>query len=78
MVLHELKHVRVSLIKNGDATRGDFSIDGGKPTENDIVIHKQSILSNPIPGGVEMASLEDVKARLNSFNISITMLALDA
>jgi hypothetical protein len=30
--------VRVGLIKQGNATRDDFSIDGSKPTENDVVV----------------------------------------
>jgi hypothetical protein len=45
MVLHELKHVRpvrVSSVKEGNAMGGDFSVDGGKPTKNDIIVHKQS------------------------------------
>jgi hypothetical protein len=73
-----LKHIRVSPIKESNATHGDFSIDGGKATKNDTIVHKQGVLANPIPGRVEMVSLEDVKAGLYSFNISIAMLAVDA
>jgi hypothetical protein len=29
---------RVSLVKQDNATRGDFSIDGSKPTENDVIL----------------------------------------
>ena len=76
MVLHELKHIRISPIKEGNATHGDFSIDGGKPY--DIIVHKHSVLGNPIPGRVEMISLEAVKERLYSFNRSIAVLAVDA
>jgi hypothetical protein len=57
VVLHGLKHVGVSPVKEGDATSGDFSIDGGKPTENHVIVHGQSVQANPIPGRVEMASL---------------------
>ena len=40
VALHELKHVGVSPIKEGNATRSDFLIDSGKPTENDVVVHE--------------------------------------
>ena len=40
VVLHELKHVGVKPIKEGNATRRDFSIDSGKPTQNDVVVHE--------------------------------------
>jgi hypothetical protein len=40
VVLHELNHVRVGPVKEGNATRSDFEIDGSKPTENDVVVHE--------------------------------------
>ena len=68
---------QVGTVKGGNTTRNDFSIDSGKPTKNDVIVHEQSVLTNPIPGPVDMASLEDVEARLSSFNIRIAMLAID-
>ena len=29
---------RISLVKQDNATRSDFSIDGSKPTENDVIL----------------------------------------
>ena len=77
MVLHKLKHVGVGPVKEGNAACGDFSIDCSKPTKNDVVVHEQGVLTDPIPGRVEMPSLEDVEARLYSFNVSIAVLAVD-
>jgi hypothetical protein len=73
-VLHVSEHLGIGTIEQRNAASSDLAIDSGKPTKDDVVIHEQGILTNPVPRGVESASFERIKDWLDSINIQVAML----
>jgi hypothetical protein len=59
--LHEFDEVGIRTVHDGDATGGDLRIDSGEAAEENIIEHEESVLTDPIPRGVEMASLRASK-----------------
>jgi len=45
--------------------------------EENIVEHEKSVLMDPIPRGVKMASFQHVENRLNAVNVSVAMFTTD-
>src|SRR5688572_19809630 len=65
IVLEELQHIRVSTIEKADTASGNFTIDSGETTKDDVVVHEKSVLAGPVPGRVEAPGLEGIKSGLN-------------
>ena len=77
VVLHVREQVRVGAVQDGNATGGDLAIDSCEATKDDIVEHKESILAHPVPGGIEVTSLQDIEAWLNAVNVEVAVFRLD-
>jgi hypothetical protein len=73
--LHEFDEVGIRTVHNGDATGGDLRIDSGEVAKENIIEHEESVLMDPIPRGVEMASFEGVENGLDAIDVSVAMFA---
>ena len=51
-------------------------VDGRNTAKEDVVLHDESILPNPISRRIEAGSLQKLKDRLNTADISIAVLAI--
>ena len=76
MILHEVKQQRVRSVHDGNASADNFTIDGSQAAENDVVIHAESVLPRPVPGGVINSGLEGVEGRLNASSVEFSMLGV--
>jgi hypothetical protein len=59
--LHEFDEIGIGTVHDGDATGSDLIVDSGEVAEGNIVEHEESVLTDPIPRGVETASFERVE-----------------
>jgi len=71
VVLHLSEQVGIGTVVECDVSSGDFTVYSSEATGDDVVVHHESILTNPIPGRVETAGLQWVKHRLNPFYIKV-------
>ena len=77
VVLHVRNQVGIRTVHDRNAARGDLTIDSGEATKDDVIEHEKSVLTNPVPGRVEVAGLESVKRRLNTVDVRVAVLAGD-
>ncbi len=78
--LHEFNEIGIGTVYDGDSTYstgGDLTIDSGEAAKENIVEHEESVLTDPIPRGVEMASFERVENGLNAIDVSVAMFTTD-
>ena len=57
------------MVHGGNTMGGDLMIDSGEKAEENIIEHEESVLTDPIPRGVEMASFEYVENGLNAIDV---------
>src|SRR6266702_2464553 len=67
--LHELDEIGVGAIHDSDTTSSDFAVHVSKASEEDIVEHENRVLTNPVPGRIEVAGLERIEDRLNAIYV---------
>ena len=53
IVLHIHQQVRIGMVEESDALSDDFTVHSGEVTEDNVVVHDESILANPVPGRVK-------------------------
>ena len=75
--MHELVKVGIGAVKDINATGSDLAVDSGKFSVDDVVPHKQSIVSGSVPGGVESTGFESIKGRKDTINVEIAVFAAD-
>ena len=75
--LYEFNEIGIGTVYDGDSTGGDLTIDSGEAAKENIVEHEESVLTDPIPRGVEMASFERVENGLNAIDVSVAMFTTD-
>jgi hypothetical protein len=75
---HRLDEIGIGVVHDGEATCSDLMINGCEMAKENIVEYKDGILTNPIPGGVEMTSFECVENGLDAIHVTVTMFTTDA
>ena len=78
VVLHVCEEFGIRTVHDLDATRGDLTIDSGEATKDDVVEHEKGILTDPVPGRIEVASLERIETGLDTIDIQIAMLSCNS
>jgi len=61
VVLHVSEQVGIGTVKGIDASSSGFTIYSSEATEDDVVVHHESILTNSIPERVETAAFSRSK-----------------
>ena len=77
VILHIIHEIGIRTVHDSDAASGDFAIDSGETAEDDVVEHEEGILTDPVPRGVEVASLEHVEDGLDTVDVGLAVLATD-
>lgn len=77
-ILHVIHDRRIDPVHDCNTAIGDLAVDGGEAAEDDVVEHHESVLADPVPRRVEVASLEGVEDGLNTVEVGVAVLASDA
>jgi len=76
-VVHEPAKIGVGTVEYIDAADGDLAVDSGEFSVDDTMPYDQSVLSSPIPRGVESVSVKSIKSSEDTANIEIPAFATD-
>ena len=76
-ILHVFKKTLVRPIHDSNASRCNIAIGGGDAVVKDVIPHKEGILVNPIPRGVEVACFHvagsaEIRSSLSTVNTART------